>query len=78
MKLVADSKGRLTSAELFTPERAFDARREPDGSIRVIELVEKEVPTVRVKINRDGSFDCPRLMSREDIRAALRADRDAQ
>ena len=78
MKIVADSRGRLAAKELFRPGTAFDASFQPDGSIRVIELVEKDVPTVAVKFNKDGSFDCPRLMSREQIRKALRADRDAQ
>ena len=64
--------------ELFRPGKAFDASKQPDGSIRLIELVEREVPVVPVKFNKDGTFECPRLMSREQIRAALRADRDAQ
>lgn len=52
MKLVADSRGRLTAADLFRPNTAFDASLQPDGSIRIVELVEKKVPAVRaVKIN---------------------------
>ena len=78
MKIVADSRGRLAAMELFRPGKAFDASKQPDGSIRLIELVEREVPVVPVKFNKDGTFECPRLMSREQIRAALRADRDAQ
>jgi hypothetical protein len=78
MKLIADAKGRLTAAEFFKPGQAFDASRLPDGSIRVVELVEKTVPVLKIKVNRDGSFECPPLMSRETIRATLRADRDAQ
>jgi hypothetical protein len=78
MKLIADAKGRLTAAELFKPGRTFDAAVQPDGSIRVVELVEKRVPTVRVKFNRDGSFECPPLMSRETVCATLRTDRDAR
>ena len=76
MKLVADSRGRLTAAELFRPGTAFDVSRQPDGTIRLAELVEKEVPVVRAKVNRDGTLS--RLLSREEIRAAIRADRDAQ
>jgi hypothetical protein len=78
VKLIADAKGRLTAAELFKPGHTFDAAVQADGSIRVVELVEKTVPTVTVKVNRDGSFECPRLMSRAGVRAAVRADRDAQ
>ena len=62
----------------FLPGTAFEASRQPDGSIRLIELVEKEVPLVKVKFNKDGSFECPRLMSRDEIRAAIRASRDAR
>ena len=72
MKLIADSRGRLTAAELFHPGNAFEAHRMPDGSIRVVKLEEQEVPTVKIKINQDGSFTCPRLLSREGIRAADR------
>lgn len=76
MKLIADSRGRLTAAELFRPNTAFDATVQSDGSIRVVELVEKKVPVVKVKRNKDGTYRCPRLMTREQIRAAIRADRD--
>ena len=78
MKLIADSRGRLAAIEMFPPGTVFDASRQPDGSIRVIELVEKEVPVVPVKFKKDGSFACPRLMTREQISQAIRADRDAR
>lgn len=78
MKLIADSRGRLTAADLFRPNTAFDVSYQADGSIRVVELVEKQVPVVKLKKNRDGTFSCPRKLSRNDIRAAIRADRDAQ
>lgn len=44
MKLVADAKGRLTSKVLFRPHSAFDVRPMPDGSIRLMQMVEKELP----------------------------------
>jgi len=78
MKLVADSRGRLTAADLFHPGTAYDATQLSDGKILVTELVEKEVPEVRAKFNADGSFQCPSLMTREQTRAAIRADRDAR
>jgi hypothetical protein len=53
MKLVADAKGRLTSAVLFRPHSAFDARPMPDGSIRLIQMVEKELPKARI-VKRGG------------------------
>lgn len=78
MKIVADSRGRLTAADLFRPGIAFDANRMPDGTIRLAELVEKEVPTVRPVRTKDGFLMSPVNISRKDIRAALRKDRDAQ
>ena len=54
MKLVADSRGRLTAADLFRPGAAFDAPPRPDGSIRIIELVEKEVPLVKPVRTKEG------------------------
>jgi len=79
MKLVADAKGRLTSAELFPPFKPFSAERQPDGSIRLVELVEKEVPVLKPRRVR-GKFSWPegRKPGRERIAAAIRADRDAR
>ena len=78
MKIVADSRGRLAAREYFRPGPAFDASRQPDGCIRLIELVEKEVPLVQVTFNKEGSFECLRPMSRDKIRTTIRADRDAR
>ena len=78
MKLIADSRGRLTAADIFRPNTAFDVSYQADGSIRVVELVEKEVPVVKVKRNRDGTYDCPMGLTWAEIRAAIRADRDRQ
>jgi len=78
MKLVADKNGRLCSAELFPPRAAFDASRQPDGSVRVMPLVEKDVPVVKPIRTREGFLMLPVKVSRDCIRAALRADRDAR
>ena len=78
MKLIADSRGRLAAMEIFRPGTAFDVTRQADGSFRVVELVEKEVPVVKLKKGRDGLFYSPVTLSRETVRAAIRADRDAQ
>jgi hypothetical protein len=78
MKLVADKNGRICSAELFPPRTAFDASRLPDGSVRVVELVEKEVPLVKPIRTREGFLMLPVKVSRESIRAAIRADRAAR
>jgi hypothetical protein len=78
MKLVADSRGRLAAREIFRPGKTFDVTTQPDGSIRLIELVEKEVPVVKLRKGRDGLFYTPQPLTREAARAAIRADRDAQ
>ena len=77
MKLVADSRGRLTAAELFRPGTAYDASRQPDGTIRLAELVEKEAPVVRIKQLAKGFVQWPVKVDRKTIAAAIRADRDA-
>ena len=64
--------------EFFRPGTPFDVTRQSDGSLRVIELVEKKVPVVKLKRDRNGCFIAPRFLTREQIRAAIRADRDAQ
>jgi len=78
MKLVADKNGRICSAELFPPRAVFDASRQPDGTVRVARLVEKEVPVARPIRTRKGFLMLPVKVSRESIRSALRADRDGR
>jgi len=78
MKLVADKNGRICSAELFPPRTAFDASRQSDGSVRVVELVEKEVPLVKPIRTPEGFLMLPKKVSRQAIRAALRTDRDSR
>ena len=77
MKVVADKNGRICSVELFPPRTAFDASRQADGSVRVVELVEKEVPLVKPFLTAEGFLMLPVKASREIIRAAIRADRDS-
>jgi hypothetical protein len=78
MKLVADKNGRICSAELFPPRAAFDASRQPDGIVRVVQLVEKEAPLMRRIRTREGFLLLAVKVSRESIRSALRADREAR
>ena len=78
MKLVADDNGRLACKSLFTPRKAFSAERQADGSIRVIELVEKEVPVVRAR-KVDGRWMGAEVeLDRAKVISAIRADRDAR
>jgi hypothetical protein len=63
---------------LFRPKATFDARRQPDGTVRIVELVEKDVPVVKSVQIEGGLLVSPLKVSREVIRAALRSDRDAR
>src|SRR5438105_8861494 len=49
MKLVTDERCRIQSRELFKPNTPYQAERSPDGSLRIVELIEREVPTVRAR-----------------------------
>lgn len=72
MKLVADAHGRLCARELFPPSTAFNATRQPDGSIRLMELIEKRAPVVRTV--KDGGRACltsDRTVTLEDTQRAL-------
>jgi len=53
MRLTADDKGRLTSKEAFPPGTTFSVTIEPDGSRRLVELVEKSSPPARL-VRRQG------------------------
>jgi hypothetical protein len=75
MKLVADSRGRLTATNLFRPGAAYDASPQSDGSIRIIQLVEAEVSVVE-PVEKDGLLLSPVSLSPEMIAAAIRAERD--
>ena len=78
MKLVADSNGRLACKDLFPPGKPFSAERMGDGSIRLMELVEKEVPTVHPVRTRGGFLMLPVKLDRKTVAAAIRADRNSR
>ena len=78
MKVTTDDEGRLACAELFPPRSAFDARRMPDGTVRVVKLQNGDVPVVKSVVTKDGLMVSPVKISRETIRAVIRADREAQ
>jgi hypothetical protein len=75
MKLVADSRGRLTAADLFRPGEAYEASPQPDGSIRIVQLVEAEVSVVE-PVEKNGLLLSPVPLSPEVIAAAIRAERN--
>jgi hypothetical protein len=78
MKVTTDDQGRLTCAELFAPDSTFDARRLPDGTVRITKVAENDVPVVKSVLTKEGLMVSPVKVSRETIRAAIRADRDAR
>ena len=78
MKLVADANGRLACKSLFTPRKAFSAERQADGSIRLIELIEKEVPVVRARKVGGHWMGAPVQLDRAKVIGAIRADREAR
>ena len=72
MKLVADSRGRLTAADLFRPGAAYDATRLPDGKIVVVELVEKQMPKARlVREGKRVLITSERVITNEDVQKAM-------
>lgn len=76
VKLIADSRGRLCSCELFAPNGVFDATLQPDGSVRVMPLAEREVPTVRPRRVNGRLRGADVKIPREVVAAAIRAERD--
>ncbi len=84
MKLVADSRGRLTSAELFTPGAAYDASRTRDGGILLRKLVpeKRRVKYAKLKRDKDGRLvaDLPAgyRLAEGAIEQAVREERDSR
>jgi hypothetical protein len=76
MKLVADSRGRLTAAEIFEPGKAFDVLRLPNGQILISELAKKETPVVRPRRVKGRLRGAAIELDRASVAAAVRAERD--
>ena len=76
--VTSDDEGRLACAELFPPRSTFDARRMPDGTVRITKLAEIAVPVVKSVRTKEGLLVSPVKVSRDLIRYAIRADRDSQ
>jgi hypothetical protein len=62
---------------LFKPSTRYEGQIEPDGAIRLMELVEKDVPLVKTR-ERDGFVLVEANLDRAAIAAAVRADRDSR
>ena len=75
MKLIADSKGRLTCRELFPPGVPFEAEKDPlTGKVTLVELVPKTPMPPEVKLVRRGNrthLRSDRPVTRDDVRRAL-------
>ena len=78
MKLTADEQGRIASAELFRPKAIFDATVQPDGSIRLVELTDKQVPVVKPRRVNGRLRGAEVALNRDIVAAAVRAQRDAR
>jgi len=75
MKLIADSKGRLTCRELFPPGVPFEAEKDPaTGKVTLVELVPKEPKAPVVKLVRQGRrafLKSDRQVTRDDVNKVL-------
>jgi hypothetical protein len=76
VKVTADQKGRIASKELFPSGQVFDATREPDGSIRIVEMVAKQVREVRPRRVNGRLVGALVRLDRGTVAAACRAERD--
>jgi hypothetical protein len=72
MKLIADNEGKIGCRELFTPRRTFDATRQPDGSIRIVELVDNAASRARL-VRFDGRtyLETDHPVTNEDAQAIM-------
>jgi len=77
MRISTDDRCRLQSRELFKPNTRYEGDLNPDGSVRLIELVEKDVPQAKTR-REDGFVLIDARLNRGSILAAIRADRDTQ
>lgn len=78
MTFRTDDKGRITCPEIFAPNRTFEAERQADGVITVVEKGIEDVPVVHPVKTPEGWLMLPVKLDRDKIRAAVRADRDSQ
>ena len=77
MRISTDDRCRLQSRELFKPNTRYEGEVAADGTIRLVELVEKAVPVVKIRRQR-GFVLVDAKLDRQAIRAAIRADRDSR
>ncbi len=82
MKLIADSRGRLTSAELFPPGATFDVSRNEEGVIVLRKMVPETLRRVYARVKtRQGRIVVelpPGQPTETAIEDAVRAERDSR
>ena len=76
MKLVADEQGRLSGP--FRPKAAFEATVQADGSIRLVEVTNGQVPVMKPRRVNGRLRGAEVALDRDVVAAAVRAERDAQ
>src|SRR5258706_8863105 len=76
MRLLSDDRCRLQSRDLFKPNTPYEAEKSSDGSVRLVELLPREVPLVKPRRTREGFLMLPVKLDPKAVRAAVRADRD--
>ena len=72
MRVIADSKGRITARDVFRPGAAFDLQSAPDGAYRIVELVEKKTPRAKL-VRRNGRtfLESGKTFTNTDVQKAL-------
>ena len=79
MKLMTDDRCRIQSRDLFKPNTPYDGEIGPDGAVRLVEVVETEVPTVRARKVKGRWVGAAGVkLNRKAIVDAIRADRESR
>jgi len=75
--LKADNRSRVKLPDV-KPGTVFELTDNGPGRFSLVEVQPKDVPVVNPVKRKDGSYKWPVKLSREEITAAIRADRDEQ
>jgi len=72
MRVSTDDRCRIQSRELFKPNTRYEGEFAADGSIRLIEWVEKQTPKARLVRRKGRTFlESARPITNEDVAAVL-------
>lgn len=77
IKLKADSLGRVKLPNV-KPGTVFELRNSGPDRFLLVEVQPKDVPVVNPIKGKNGLYHWPVKLSREEISAAIRSDRDEQ